>query len=122
MIAPFQNIYIYYKQTLFSDWQCMKYKSLHSTRPKKIHTSPQETCRCVSIVQRRQPKKTLHSMNHVSEWLFSGICSQPTPSGTPENKRCNFCCPQVDIMGTLALSGLDKFLSKCANVYAYLSP
>ena len=44
-----------------------KYKSLRSTRPKKIHTSPQETCRCVCIVQRRQLNKSLHSMNHASE-------------------------------------------------------
>ena len=43
----------------------------------------------------------------------------PHPLRTQENQRCNFWCPQVDIMGKLAINGLDKFISKCASAYAY---
>ena len=41
---------LYYKQTLFTGWQCVKCKNLHSRCSNKIHMHPQETWRSVCIV------------------------------------------------------------------------
>ena len=58
-------------------------------------------------------------MNPVSE-PFLANAPIPQPLRIPGNQGCNFCFPQVDIMGTMAINGLDKSIIKYANAYIYI--
>ena len=52
---------------------------------------------------------------------FLGNSPIPHPLRTSENQKYNFCCCQGDIMGTSAINGLDKSISRCADAYTSLS-